>query len=138
MLRGSAVSRAARTGRVAGVVAVLALAGACASSGGPANGADPFGGEGARPSTVRLIVQNLNFSDARLYAIRRGGRTSLGVVGGKQTQEFTLDWSLPESLQIEINMLAGPQCYTREMLVDPGDVLELQIAVAFAQTSACR
>jgi hypothetical protein len=116
----------------------LALAiGGCASSGDPAGG-DPFGGEGARPTTVRLIVQNLNFSDARLYQIRRTGRRSLGIVGGKQTQEFTLEWTIPESLQIEISLLAGPRCLTREMEVDPGDVLELQIAAVFTQTSACR
>ena len=117
------------------VLAALTLAG-CASSGGPENGSDPFGAEGAR--SVRLIVQNLNFSDARLYAITRGGRRSLGIVGGKSTEEFTLDWATPGSLQIEINLLAGPRCYTREMEVDPGDVLDLQIASVFTQTSACR
>lgn len=121
--------------RIGLAVALLTLTG-CASSGGPENDSDPFGGEGAR--SVRLIVQNLNFSDARLYAITRGGRRSLGIVGGKTTEEFTLDWTTPESLQIEINLLAGPRCYTREMEVDPGDVLDLQIASVFTQTSACR
>lgn len=123
--------------RAAVLVSALAIGG-CASSGDPAGGGDPFGGEGARATSVRLIVQNLNFSDARLYQIRRTGRRSLGIVGGKQTQEFTLDWTVPESLQIEINLLAGPRCLTREMEVDPGDVLELQIAAVFTQTSACR
>jgi hypothetical protein len=120
------------------LVAVASVMTGCASSGATETASDPFGGEGVRASSVRLIVQNLNFSDARLYAMTRGGRRSIGIVGGKATEEFTLDWTTPESLQIEINLLAGPRCYTRAMEVDPGDVLELQIASVFTQTSACR
>ena len=91
----------------------------------------------ARPSTVRLLVQNRNFSDVRLYAERRGARKTLGTVTGKQDAEFTLDWPGQDPLQIVIDMVAGPRCTTAEMLVDPGDILELQIAVVFSDTT-CR
>ena len=117
------------------IVATLALA-ACASA-GPRLSDDPWSST-ERPPQVRLIVQNRNFSDARLYAIRRSARESLGILGGKQDAEFMLDWPSPEPLRIEINMLAGPRCVTEEMQVDPGDILELQIAVVFTDTSGCR
>jgi hypothetical protein len=123
--------------RTATTLLVLAtLAGCASTAGAPAE--DPFDPQGSGAANVRLLVQNLNFSDARLFAIRPGRRISLGVVGGKQNREFSLDWNVPESLQIEINLLEGSTCLTREMVVDPGDVLDLQIASVFSQTSACR
>ena len=118
------------------VPSVLALSAACASA-GPRLSDDAWSST-ERPPQVRLIVQNRNFSDARLYAVRRSARESLGVLGGKEDAEFMLDWPSPEPLRIEINMLAGPRCVTEEMQVDPGDILELQIAVVFTDTSGCR
>ena len=71
------------------LVAVVALVlSACASSGTRAP--EPFTSS-SRPRTIRIMVQNINFSDARLFAIRRGTRMPLGTVGGKQDEDFTLD-----------------------------------------------
>ncbi len=97
---------------------------------------EPFSSTG-RPPRIRLLVQNRNFADARLYAIRRGSRDALGIVGGKQDAEFTLDWVTSEDLQIEIDMLAGPRCRTEALQVDPGDILELQIDVVFNRSATC-
>ena len=91
-----------------------------------------------RPTQVRLLVQNLNFNDARLFALALNGRTPIGQVSGKQDKEFELNWPLSSPMRIEINMVAGPKCTTQEMQVDPGDILELQIASVFTQTAACR
>ena len=115
-------------------VAVLILA-SCSSTAAPRS-STPFTDTVADRS-VEIIVDNRNWSDARLYAIRRGARTSLGVVGGKDQATFRMDWPIPETLQIEIHMLAGPRCLTEVLPVDPGDVLDLQIAVVFNQTSGC-
>jgi len=127
--------------RGSGVLAgcMLLLGTACASSGGarPGDASGPFA-EGWRPQTVRLVVQNLNFSDARLYAIRTGSRSILGVVGGKQDAEFVMEWLRSEPLRIEIDLLARPRCSTREMQVDPGDILELQIESVFSVDAVCR
>ena len=120
----------------AAVLFLSALA-ACASS-GQGEQTDAFAAASGQARTVRIIVQNMNFSDARLYTHTRGGRKQLGIVGGKQDAEFELDWPLPEPLQIEINLLAGPQCFTQSVPVDPGDVLELQISSVFSQSAACR
>jgi hypothetical protein len=122
--------------RTLAVAALLAAAGCASSSGGGRADAEPF--SSARATTVRLVVQNRNFQDARLYTHRRGSRTYIGVVGGKRDQDFVLDWDFPDPMYVEIDMLAGPRCLTREMMVDPGDVLELQIAAVFSATAACR
>ena len=116
------------------LVALLAFAAsACATSGSTSN---PFSERGGAES-VRIQVLNLNFSDARLTALRDGRRMSLGVVGGKQEGQFTIPWEYPQELRIEINLLAGPTCQTEALPVDPGDILELQITEIFSQ-SVCR
>lgn len=120
---------------IAGTLFLLA----CLPSGPPAAAPDPFGGSVARPTEIRLEVQNHNFQDARLYAIRdAGGRLSLGTVGGKQDATFSLDWNMVQELRIEINLLAGPTCTTETLHVYPGDILELQISAVFTQSSFCR
>lgn len=123
------------TRRIVLALSAVALT-ACSSTASPGT-VTPFT-DAVADRSVEIIVDNRNWSDARLYAIRRGGRTQLGVVGGKAQRTFTIDWPIPETMQIEISMLAGPRCYTDTLPVDPGDVLDLQIAVVFNQTSACR
>jgi hypothetical protein len=117
-------------------VAVLLAASGCASPGRMIGGPQPFSDPSA--ATVRVIVQNRNFSDARLYYARRGARVALGVVGGKSDAEFVIDWDFPDVMQVEIDLLAGPRCVTEELPVDPGDILELQIASVFTDTQNCR
>ena len=111
---------------------------ACAAAGtGVAD--DPYAFTSTnRPPRIRLVVRNLNFNDVRLFALTPSGRTSIGQVGGKQDEEFELDWPISAYMSIEINMVAGPRCVTQEMQVDPGDILELQVAVVFTQTQGCR
>ncbi len=128
------MNRVASWRRVVGL-GLAALLSACASGGSEQGSASPFAQ--SRPTTVRLLVQNRNFSDARLYTYRRGARQALGIVIGKQDREFTFEWSAPDPLRIEIDMLAGPRCTTEEMQVDPGDILELQIEPVFT-SSSCR
>ena len=118
------------------LAALTAAAGCASTSGAGPSAAEPFSSPG--PSTVRIVVQNRNFQDARLYTYRRGTRAFLGVVAGKRDQDFVIDWDFPDPMYVEIDMLAGPRCYTEELRVDPGDILELQIAAVFSSTSACR
>lgn len=128
------MDRLSRTLASAFVAASLA---ACASSPTPGSEMEPFTQDGPANS-ITIIVQNRNFADARLYVLRRGARESLGVVTGKTDEEFSLDWSFSDPIQIEIDMVAGPSCTTEELQADPGDVFELQIDVVFSQSSACR
>jgi hypothetical protein len=76
---------------------------------------------------VKIFVTNLAFMDATIYGITHGGRWRLGQVTGKKETVFTLPMTLPSELYLEIDILAGPKCYTERMMVDPGDHLDLII-----------
>ena len=121
------------------LIATVAAAGGCAAmTPDPQRpSAAPFT-EPDRPTSIRIIVQNRNFAEARLYVLRRGATRSLGIVGGKADAEFEIDWEISDPIQVRIELLAGPSCTTEELMADPGDILELQIDAVFRRTIGCR
>jgi len=98
---------------------------------------DPFSGGGGREE-IRIEVRNLNFSDATLYTIGGGMRRRLGLVLGKHDEAFTVPWRISQPLAIEIDLLAGVTCTTREMMTDPGDIIEVQIDIVLRRSEYCR
>lgn len=112
--------------------ALLATA-ACASGGGPQRAGSPFSDDLRERKEVRIHVQNRNFSDATVWTlVRSGHRDRLGVVTGKTDAVFTVPWNFTEPMRIEFDLVAGPRCTTENLQVDPGDTLEMQIAVDIA------
>lgn len=110
---------------------------ACASAGSTA--ANPFSDSAAERREVEIKVINLNFSDATVWAlVRDGARQRLGIVTGKREETFVLEWTHSAPLRIEFDLMAGPRCYTESLIVDPGDLLELQIASNAASDPSCR
>lgn len=75
---------------------------------------------------IIIEVQNDNFHDATVYAVRSGLRQRLGFVGGFTKDTFKFLWPSGD-LRIEINFLAGGRYYSQVMDVQPGDELELRI-----------
>ena len=73
-----------------------------------------------------LQVENRNFADARLYARWNGDRRRIGVVGGNQSQNFTLDWD-GRQLRVEVDFLAGGTIVSPSILVSRGDTIVFQI-----------
>jgi hypothetical protein len=76
---------------------------------------------------VTLYVTNLSFSEATIYGVTTGTRHVLGRVIGKKEAVFTMPLPFPTLMHLEIDLLAGPYCYTDRLTVDPGDELELII-----------
>ncbi len=84
-------------------------------------------GIGAEPSRdITIHVDNLDFSDARIYISTGGGRTRLGSVSGKTRQRFTREWRLP-TLGFEVDLLGGGTYRTMEVAVTAGEVFDLLI-----------
>lgn len=97
---------------------------------------DPF--EAGGENQVRVLVQNDNFYDARVYALVEGVRRHLGSVTGKTNGVFVMPLSFPQEMRLEINILAGPTCTTEGLTVDPGDTLQLQILPEPLGADFCR
>lgn len=126
--------------RATAVLLGAALVVGCAGGGGGirAEATDPFSGDAGERGELRIEVQNYNFSDARIYAVvRDADRRFLGRVTGKRDATFTLRWTLPQPFRLEIDLLAGPRCLTRQIMADPGDVLDLRIEEHFLDTRGC-
>lgn len=111
-----------RRTRSAVVVALPFLLASCASVSGES---DPF--SGGVPKEVKVYVTNLAFMDATLWGVTTGTRQKLGIATGKREHVFTMPMPFPTQMHIEIDILAGPLCYTERLTVDPGDELELII-----------
>lgn len=122
-----------------GTALALLVVGGLAACGGSRTAAnsDPFGSATDGPQVVNLHVTNLNFNEARLWAISMEGRQRIGVIGGKADAVYRLPWSFSQPLRIEIDLLAGSRCTTEPLNVDPGDELRLQIEMDLSRQSRC-
>jgi hypothetical protein len=127
-----------RTSLTGAALALLLLGGLTACAGGrTATIADPFENASEGPRVINLHVTNLNFNEARLWAISMEGRQRIGVIGGKADAVYRLPWNFSQPLRIEIDLLAGPRCTTEAIPVDPGDELRLQIEMDLARQARC-
>lgn len=114
----------------------VALVAACAA-GPQSGGGGPFSAGAAEPDDLRVRVENLNFNEARIWLVVRGGeRRSLGRVAGKSDAEFVVRWELSRPASIEIDLVAGGRCSTEELQLAPGDAIDLQIPSRF-RTGTC-
>lgn len=118
-------------------LAALALIAACATHGRTVEREQPFTREAVGDDVIRIIVQNDNFMDARLYALGVTKRFPLGVVTGGQQAVLSVPWDYYEPLRIEIDLLAGPKCTTEEIDADPGDTFDLRIESVLLRSAAC-
>ena len=84
----------------------------------------------AEAGEVTFLVTNMAFADATLYAIiSGGGRRLLGRVTGKREATLTMALAYSTNVQVEIDLLAGPTCYTNSVSLNPGDRIELVIQI---------
>ncbi|GBD32523.1 MAG: hypothetical protein KatS3mg081_2432 [Gemmatimonadales bacterium] len=98
--------------------------GGCALLPGRANLDEPVQEERSRYLTVE--VDNQNFYDATIYAVRPGLRLRIGRVVGFNKETFEFAW--PDlDLRFEIALLSVGSYYTWSLPVERGDQLALTI-----------
>ena len=90
-------------------------------------------GIGSEPSRdITIFVDNLDFSDARIYISTGGGRSRLGSVSGKTRQRFTREWRLP-TIGFEVDLLGGGNYRTQELAVNAGEAFDLLIQAGYVR-----
>ena len=99
---------------------------------------NPFAARGtsARDGQVRVSVENQNFGDATVHALRGGERIRLGNVTGKTDEQFTVRWTFSLPMEFEIQIIGGQGCRIRPISVDPGDRIWVRIPVELS-AQAC-
>jgi hypothetical protein len=108
--------------RAATLGAALLVSAACAS-GGPVP--SPFE-EGSDP-TILLTVDNQDFRDATVYADWNGVRNRVGMVVGKTTETFTVDWR-DYTVRLEVDFIGGGELKAIDpIMVSPGEHLDFII-----------
>lgn len=114
------------------VVCIALGATACYSANGRRR--NPFGAPGSSDGSVRVRVENLNFSDATIHALRGGERVRLGQVTGKSESNFRIRWNFSLPMQLEVDLVGGSGCQIRPITVDPGDKVFLHIPIQIGST----
>ncbi len=121
-------------GRVAVLCVLPVAAFGCRSNSGSESAA-PFVSQGDGRITVE--VENVGYYNATLYAVWPGRRRRLGTVTGTRTASFILPWDRSIEFRVEINLLAGPSCLTRQIWADPGDIIVLRLTNRIMRDPDC-
>ncbi len=113
-----------RTFRTLTLTLALALPVACSSAPEPDTSAGPV--------NARTVVQveNRNFYDMQIYAVRFGERQRLGLATGTRTTTFELPahWTTGATVQFVASPVGSDQvAWSQQFSVKPGDVVRLQI-----------
>jgi hypothetical protein len=88
---------------------------------------------GATPVNARTVVQvqNRNFYDMQIFAVRFGERQRLGLATGNQTTTFELPRNWLETggtVQFVASPVGSNQVsWSQQLSVQPGDVVRLQV-----------
>jgi len=96
--------------------------------GGLGRSPDPFGSRAEQGrEQLRVEVQNLNFNDATVFAVRQGQRIRLGQVTGKNDGKFTVEWNLALPVEFRIDIVGGQSCSVGGIPADPGSTIWIQV-----------
>ena len=109
------------------MVPVALIAAAIAGCAHGANGARPqFVRHPGQGEQVTITTDNQNFLDADVYAVWNGTRDRIGMVTGKTTQTFNVNWRAPD-MQMEVHLISGGNMTTDHISVFQGDNVDLVI-----------
>jgi hypothetical protein len=99
---------------------------------------NPFAGGPTGERTITVGVRNNNFDDATIYVFRGGERIRAGVVTGKNSETFRIPWGVVRPFQAEIDLLGGGRCVTREVQVEAGARVDIQVPLDINNDPECR
>lgn len=101
---------------------LLAVVGLTACGASRRDAPSPFDGSGRRGSSaedpIRVEVQNINFNDITVWAVRQGQRIRLGRVTGKTDETFRVEWNLAIPIYFVVDVTGGRSCRTAQVAVE--------------------
>lgn len=99
----------------------LTLSGCGGGNAGTRNPFDPNAvpASSSAEAPIQIDVQNSNFNDVTIWAIRSGQRIRLGRVTGKTDQQFRIGWNPALPIYFTIDEVGGRGCRTNMLSVEP-------------------
>ncbi len=108
-----------------------ALAGGCATGRGAASADDLSSAQAAPANTAIVHVDNHNWQDVDVFAVREGMKLRLGMVTSMSAGDFRLPESFlvgSPNVQLRIDPIGASSAYlTQTILVTPGQTVDLRI-----------
>lgn len=86
---------------------------------------------------IRVAVQNLNFNDVTVWAMRQSQRIRVGRVTGKTDQNFTIQWNVAIPISFQIDPVSGRSCTTGLIQVDSNSRVRVTVPSSMG-LSPCR
>ncbi len=114
-----------------GTLAVALLAAGC---GGTAPPPPAFTGDASQVLTIS--IQNQQIDEARITLWISGVRRRLGDVRGNRTETFQVPMTVSEPVRMEFDLTLGARCVTRDIVIGPGEVIEVIIPVNLRMMAA--
>lgn len=105
------------------VVVALLLGATLAACGSRTSTPNPFDrsaipGAPGTEDPIRIEVQNLNFNDITIWAIRQGQRVRVGRVSGKSEETFRISWNVALPISFFVDAVGGRTCRTVQVSVE--------------------
>lgn len=97
---------------------------------------DPFASQSERQLQIR--VQNSTDYDVRIDVLAAGRRESLGLVGGRTDREFEVPWARTENIQFRLDPTSGSRLTVGNVLVSPGDRVDLYLQEPLSRSFVVR
>ena len=112
-------------------LAAAAVAGGCATGRGAASAADQDFAQAAPANTALVHVDNHNWQDVDVFAVRDGMQVRLGMVTSMTSGVFRLPETFltgSPNVQLRIDPIGSNSGYlTQSILVSPGQTVDLRI-----------
>lgn len=117
--------------RTVSALAVLLVATALSGCASRNQAPNPFDGSSSAASgaedPIRVEVQNLNFNDVTVWALRQGQRVRLGRVTGKTDETFRISWNLAMPISFIIDVTGGRSCQTGQVGVERNGIVWVSV-----------
>ena len=125
------------TQKLLGTFAVAILAVGCGGSGGTSAPPPNFSGDPSQVLTITIRNEQLDVARVTLWI--NGVRQRLGEVRGNGSQTFRVPMQRSDPVRMSFDLTLGASCVTRDVVVGPGEVIEVRIPVNLRMMAAvCR
>lgn len=123
--------------KLLGTIAFALLAAGCGGSGGTQAPAPAFDGDLSQVLTITIRNEQLDLARVTLWI--NGQRRRLGDVRGINSQTFHVPMSGRDPVRMSFDLTLGRSCVTRDVMLGPGESVEVRIPVNLNMMAAvCR